>query len=407
MKLKAVYRSNKDKAQLSIQLRHYKKDVTKGEIQLHFKTKFIVSKKEYDKGIIDTDTNYAINKCIDYITKEFLSKGENFIPNKEWMHKKCNKFFNNKEETKPLLIDWVNDKIEQCEFQDNSIRRIKNLKQLVTIVKNYDSHLEMTDLTLDELDKFKLWLMKEQKYGINTANGIIADIKTVCREATPKIQFPNDYIYWKKYKQTKASKFKTKKIITLTKDEIERIENLELTEKHLINARKWLIIGVNTAQRGSELLELTKDSFKYDKSGSLVIDFSQSKVGQAMRIPALKRVKKLYESEKLPYKISIQKLNNHLKTLGKKAKIVDLIDWKLKEKVIVNDKQVMRHVQKTRPKYEYIASHIFRRTFCTYYMEMGVDEADIRKISGHKSKEMLMNYVREARPDFSEWEKYM
>ena len=51
MKLKAVYRSNKDKAQLSIQLRHYKKDVTKGEIQLHFKTKFIVSKKEYDKGI--------------------------------------------------------------------------------------------------------------------------------------------------------------------------------------------------------------------------------------------------------------------------------------------------------------------------------------------------------------------
>ena len=293
MKLKAVYRSNKDKAQLSIQLRHYKKDVTEGEIQLHFKTKFIVTKKDYNKNTIGTDINYAINKCIDYITKEFLSKGENFIPNKEWMHKKCNKFFNNKEETKPLLIDWVNDKIEQCEFQDNSIRRIKNLKQLVTIVKNYDSHLEMTDLTLDELDKFKLWLMKEQKYGINTANGIIADIKTVCREATPKIQFPNDYIYWKKYKQTKASKFKTKKVITLTKDEIERIENLELTEKHLINARKWLIIGVNTAQRGSELLELTKDSFKYDKSGSLVIDFNQSKVGQAMRIPALKRVNEI------------------------------------------------------------------------------------------------------------------
>lgn len=326
MKLKAVYRSNKDKAQLSIQLRHYKKDVTQGEIQLHFKTKFIVTKKDHNKNTIGTDTNYAINKCIDYITKEFLSKGENFIPNKEWMHKKCNKFFNNKEETKPLLIDWVNDKIEQCEFQDNSIRRIKNLKQLVTIVKNYDSHLEMTDLTLDELDKFKLWLMKEQKYGINTANGIIADIKTVCREATPKIQFPNDYIYWKKYKQTKASKFKTKKVITLTKDEIERIENLELTEKHLINARRWLIIGVNTAQRGSELLELTKDSFKYDKSGSLVIDFNQSKVGQAMRIPALKRVKELYESDELPYKISIQKLNKHLKAIGQMALIYQMID---------------------------------------------------------------------------------
>ena len=126
-----------------------------------------------------------------------------------------------------------------------------------------------------------------------------------------------------------------------------------------------------------------------------------------MRIPALKRVKELYESDELPYKISIQKLNKHLKAIGQMALIYQMIDWKLKEKVTINGKQVMRHVQKFRPKYEYIASHIFRRTFCTYYMEMGVDEADVRKISGHKSKEMLMNYVREARPDFSEWEKYM
>ena len=36
-----------------------------------------------------------------------------------------------------------------------------------------------------------------------------------------------------------------------------------------------------------------------------------------------------------------------------------------------------------------------------------MDESEIRKISGHESKEMLMTYVREARPDFKNWEAFM
>jgi integrase len=407
MKLTQVYRSTKDEGQITVKLRHYKKGVTDGEIILHYKTPFLVYKTDFKNKDYSISDRHEIEKCMQFVKREFLSEGEEFIPTKDWFHKRCNIFFKIGQYKKArLFVDWVDKYIETLELENKSLRRIKNLKQLKSVVNKYDKDLAIKDLVLDELDKFKLWLMKDQRYGINTANNIIADFKLICKTAELKVSVPIDYRHWKKLRQSKAGKYNQKEIITLTREEIKRLEELELKEDHLINARKWLIIGVNTAQRGSELLSLTKQSFKY-VDGSLMIDFSQKKVGKAMRIPALKRVKELYESEELPYKIAIQNLNDHLKTLGKLAKIDTPIRWYKREVVEIEGKKRQRHILKERPKYEYLASHIFRRTFCTYYMEMEVDAKEIMKISGHESKEMLMTYVKEARPDFTNWKKFM
>ena len=407
MKLTPAYRSTKEDGQITIKMRHYKKGVTDGEIILHYKTPVVVKSKDFKNKDYSIADRHLIEKCMEFITKDFLQEGQDFIPTKAWLHKRGNVFFSIASQKKSrLFVDWVDKYIETLEIEKKSLRRIKNLKQLKAVVNKYDEDLAMKDLVLDELDKFKLWLMKNQRYGINTANNIIADFKLICKTAELKVNVPIDYRHWKKLSQSKAGKFNQKEIITLTREEIKRLEELELKNEHLINARKWLIIGVNTAQRGSELLSLTKQSFKYE-DGSLMIDFSQKKVGKAMRIPALKRVKELYEAEELPYKISIQKLNNHLKTLGKLAKIDTPISWYKREIVKIEGKERQRHILRERPKYEYIASHIFRRTFCTYYMEMKVDAKEIMKISGHESKEMLMTYVKEARPDFTNWKKFM
>ncbi|MGC6525396.1 MAG: tyrosine-type recombinase/integrase [Flavobacteriaceae bacterium] len=406
MRLTIVYRSTKPNGQLTIKMRHYKKGVTDGEIILHYKTKLFCFKKEFPNNI-ELDKRHKLENCMAYVNEKFYSKGDNFIPTKAWFHKRCNEFFNKKDSQMPFLVNWIEAYIKQAKLEDKSERRIKNLKQLITIVNKYDDHLEMEELTIDELDKFKFWLREDQRYGINTANNIIADLKTICSKAFLKVKFPRDFVEWKKYKQSKASAFNNTKIITLSLEEINKIEALNLKKEHLINARKWLIIGVNTAQRGGELLSLTKDDFVYDSKGNLMIDFEQKKVGKVMRIPALKKVKEIFEKNELPHKISLQKLNNHLKTLAEIAEIDTPIRWYKREVVEIDGKQRQRHILRERPKYEYIASHIFRRTFCTYYMEIGMDESEIRKISGHESKEMLMTYVREARPDFKNWEAFM
>lgn len=406
MRLTIVYRSTKPNGQLTIKMRHYKKGVTDGEIILHYKTNLFCFKKEFPNNI-ELDKRHKLENCMAYVNEKFYSKGDNFIPTKAWFHKRCNEFFNKKDNQMPFLVNWIEAYIKQAKLEDKSERRIKNLKQLITIVNKYDDHLEMEELTIDELDKFKFWLREDQRYGINTANNIIADLKTICSKAFLKVKFPRDFVEWKKYKQSKASAFNNTKIITLSLEEINKIEALNLKKEHLINARKWLIIGVNTAQRGGELLSLTKDDFVYDSKGNLMIDFEQKKVGKVMRIPALKKVKEIFEKNELPHKISLQKLNNHLKTLAEIAEIDTPIRWYKREVVEIDGKQRQRHILRERPKYEYIASHIFRRTFCTYYMEIGMDESEIRKISGHESKEMLMTYVREARPDFKNWEAFM
>lgn len=406
MRLTIVYRSTKPNGQLTIKMRHYKKGVTDGEIILHYKTNLFCLKEEFPNNI-ELDKRHKLENCMAYVNEKFYSKGDNFIPTKAWFHKRCNEFFNRKDNQMPLLVNWIEAYIKQAKLEEKSERRIKNLKQLISIVNKYDDHLEMEDLTIDELDRFKLWLREKQRYSIGSANNTIADIKTVCKTAFMKIPFPQDFREWKKFKQSKASAFNNKKVITLTREEINKIETLNLKEEHLINARKWLIIGVNTAQRGGELLSLTKDDFVYDSKGNLMIDFEQKKVGKVMRIPALKKVKEIFEKNELPHKISLQKLNNHLKTLAEIAEIDTPIRWYKREVVEIDGKQRQRHILRERPKYEYIASHIFRRTFCTYYMEIGMDESEIRKISGHESKEMLMTYVREARPDFKNWEAFM
>lgn len=404
MRLSIVYRSTRDYGQLTIKLRHYKKGVTEKEIVLHYKTPIYANKK-FPKIIPITD-KHRLEKCIAYVTDHFNAKDEDFIPNKKWFHKRCNAFFDKKPVVKPLLVDWVEEYLRVKRAGEISDRRKKNLKLLKTVINEYDTYLEMTDLTAKELEKLKLWFRETKEYAISTSNNFIADIKTICKYASGKTEFSQDWRNWEKYSLTPKAKQEQTMVITLTLDEINRIEQLELKSERLINTRKWLIIGVNTAMRGSELLSLTKQSF-VNENGNLMINFIQEKTGKIMKIPALKRVKQLYETEELPYSIAMQNLNIYLKELGKLAKIDTIIDWKLKERVIVDGKEVSRHIKKPRPKYEYIASHIFRRTFCTYYYEMQVAPKEIMKISGHSSVGMLMKYIKETRPDFKNWKQYM
>lgn len=410
MKLSLVYRSTKPKGQISIKLRHYKKDVTNGEIQLHYKTNFLITKKDFQNKTFDLDAKYSLDRCFNFIQDAFFERGSYFKPTKDWFHKRCDEFFNISEETDTLLLDWVNKKIKDLKNSNASSNTISNYKGLSEKIKRYNSHLELYDLNLQELEKLKSFLREDLKYGINTVNKDIDHIKNVLNTACRIVDFSDDFRYWNKFKQSKSSKFKLNKVIVIEESEIEQIKELELQQEHLINARKWLLIGINTAQRGNELLSINVDNFKYDEDNILVIDFSQNKVGQVNRIPALSDVKNFYDSNELPYKISDNKLNKHIKTLGEMAGINIEIESDLSEvvEININGKKTLerRNVRALRPKYAYFQTRMFRRTFCSYWIDKMPPE-EIRKITGHQTNEMLFTYVAEARPDFTKWKKHI
>ena len=409
MKLNLAYRSRKPKAQAIIKLRHFKKGVTDGEIILHYKTKFLISKQDYKNKTVPTKIKHAVENCIDYILEKFLERGENYIPTKEWLHNRCNEFFEIDEQEDTLLINWIDVKIKDLINTGLSSNTISNYKVLKDKVTRYNKGLELKDLTAKELDRFKNYLREEEKYGIGTINKDIDHIKSVLSIASRTSKFPDDFRYWQKFKQSKSAKYKDTKVIVIDEEEIKRIEELKLDKPHLINARKWLIIGINTGQRVNELLSINKRMFKIDND-ILVLDFSQNKQGQANRIPALPKVKAMYDSDELPYKVSDVKLNIALKTLGKMAKVDTKINSYLNEQIQVKRKDglktVERNIKAVRPKYMYFQTKIFRRTFSTYWIDKMPPE-EIRKFTGHKTNEMLYTYVAEARPDFSKWKQHL
>ena len=409
MKLSNAYRSLKDKAQITIKLRHFKKGVTDGEIILHYKTKHLISKTDFDKKNISLEVKQELERCSDYVLTEFYKRGENFIPTKNWFHNRCNEFFEIRDDEDLLVTSWIDKRIRYLKNNQNSINTINNYKVLKEKIKRFKEGLELTDLKNTMLDNFKYYLREEERYKIGTINKDIDHLKAVLKMASKDVQFPQDFRDMEKFKQTKQSKKNEKRIVYLTEDDIKRITDLKLDKPHLINARKWLIIGVNTGQRISELSTINKNSFK-QQDGIEVIKFTQKKTGKDMTIPVLPAIKILLEETDFPYKVSDNKLNKALKQLGKLANIDTPTEAYLKEKVKIKTKDgvklVDRKVLGIRPKYMYFITKIFRRTFSTYWIDKMPPE-EVRKFTGHESNEMLYKYVAEAREDFSKWKEHL
>ena len=263
----------------------------------------------------------------------------------------------------------------------------------------------MHELSANKLGEIYSYLANDLKHKKTTIQKLITDLISVGKFATLRgSELGTHFLLYKVPTETKAQKAKESlKPVVLTENEIDAIYNLELTKPYLINTRKWMLLAIYTAQRGSDALRTIKnENFKLidDK---LHIELTQSKVGHHMNIPALKRVKEIYESGEMPHAISLSNFNKYIKEVCKEAGIVDEITHEKSIYSIVKDKKVKRKKIVTLPKYEFIASHTFRRTFCTVYYQKGMKVREIMKISGHKTERVFLKYIGETDVDYSAW----
>jgi integrase len=297
---------------------------------------------------------------------------------------------------------WINYIIDNAHLRENakggyglSRSRINSYKGLLNSVNEFQGNKEIKILDLDKkkFNEFKKWLFDFKKYNPTTAIKKLTDLQKVVREARENnVPIATDF---DKVKFKKVSPYDDDMdVITLTMDDIEKIEKTDLTNEALINARKWLILSCFTGQRGKDLLTRVVES-NFKKYGSdLVIKFKQEKSNKMVSIPVLPKVKEIYESG-LPYIISVQKLNKHIKSVCKIAKIDNLVLGKLQ------DKQTKRHTKKLRPKYEYITSHTGRRTFATIHYKKLLTPI-IMRVTGHTKESTFLGYINQSQDDHIE-----
>ena len=152
-------------------------------------------------------------------------------------------------------------------------------------------------------------------------------------------------------------------------------------------------MGCNIGQRGGDFLKLDEINF-IKRNGLEVIELKQQKTDKNVTIPVLPKTEEIIKSV-LPYKISIQKFNKHIKEICNIAGINEMIK---DSKITVIEKgkgnKEKRKISGIYPKWKLMASHVCRRSFATnLYGSL---------TTPHSSERMLLNYIGKDSLDFAQ-----
>lgn len=273
---------------------------------------------------------------------------------------------------------------------------IKKYQTIINKIKDFEKHkkkrLLMVDINLKFHRDFIHFLHNVQNLNYNTTGKYLTFIKTICIDAEKYGLKINPEV---KGDQFRATKEKVT-FITLTETEIQKIYDISFSEKpYLENARKWLIIGVWTGARVSDLLNFTKDNIKNG-----FIEYTAKKTNQKIVLPLHWQVLQILENNngEFPRKISTQKFNDYIK---KVCELVGINEEVQGSKTIEIKKGVWRKVKGTYKKYDLVSTHICRRSFATnHYGKLPTPV--IMAVTGHTTEKMFLNYIGKTAKDNAE-----
>ena len=303
-----------------------------------------------------------------------------------------------------LLIDAVQCIVDEAPTRKNAkggiglsksrVNAYTSLKNMLVEYQKQNTY-KVKDVDVKFAKDFLKHLLSAKGYQKSYALKKIADLKTVCNDASFYGTETSTQL-----KKIDSTKTKNDNILYLSLKELKQIENTSLINDALKNARKWLLLGCNIGQRGGDLLLLDETNF-INRNGLEVIELKQQKTDKNVTIPVLEKTKEIIKSG-LPYKISIQKFNLHIKEICKISEINELIK---DSKITVTQKgrgnKQKRKVSGIYPKWELMASHVCRRSFATN-LYGSLPTPLIMSITSHSSEKMLLNYIGKDSLDFAQ-----
>lgn len=286
--------------------------------------------------------------------------------------------------------------------------RIKSYITFKNIIEEYQNvikkQIHFLDINKVLVDKLTNWLMNTKKYSTNYAGKQIDNLKTVCIDADKMDIKTNPFT---KQIQGFTESKEDRLIVTLSFEELEQIRTCEKIENDAhINARKWLLIGCEIGQRASDLLNITLENIRY-KGGQMYLDIIQQKTKKPITIGIINpHIINIIENE-FPYKVSSQKLNEHIKKVCELADINEVIEGrKLNPNADKEKPETIRKIKDYYPKHELITSHCFRRSFSTNYYKK-IPTAVLIGITGHSKESLFLEYINKSEDKDSNADLFM
>uniref|UniRef100_UPI00404AA6E4 phage integrase SAM-like domain-containing protein n=1 Tax=Flavobacterium sp. TaxID=239 RepID=UPI00404AA6E4 len=378
----------------------------RGKQDIELNTGFSINPKDWSESTNLPKQNNTENKVIFNNLKKlesFLFKslnndmGGSIVIDSFWLNAKINDCFERVLKTdEGLISNFIQNIIDTADTRKVKVKggykhglslsRKNSYVATKNILKEYEAKIKkqihFIEINQMLMDKFENWLLKTKNYAINTSSKHIANIKTVCIEAEKKGIQVNSYA---KQITIATESDDDRYIQTLSFSELDEIRKAEIKSEAYQNARKWLLIGCEIGQRGGDLLDITPDKIRY-KGGNMYLDIVQQKTKKPITIGIIApHVIDIIENS-FPYKISTQKLNDHIKKVCEIAKINTMTEGK------IFDAKIGRKVFDKYEKHKLITTHSFRRSFCTNYYKR-IPTPVLMGISGHSKESIFRVYI--------------
>lgn len=251
-----------------------------------------------------------------------------------------------------------------------------------------EKKITLKDLNAEVFDEIIIWL-EDLNYQPSTISRFIKRIKFLCARAIQcgysVSKNYNDKVFVEKEEELDG--------IYLNEDEIQKVFNLDLShDNQLDNIRDNLIISCWTGLRVSDFMY----NLKTDNIKNGFISIKTQKTGVFVKLPIHKMIKSILEKRfgQLPEKTTYGTYNKGIKTICMLSNIDELIYGKLWD----DDKK--RKVLNYRPKWNYVSTHIGRKSLASN-LAGKVSNEIIKSVCGWTNDSLAEFYNKTSKTDYA------
>ncbi len=272
-------------------------------------------------------------------------------------------------------------------LRPSSLQKYGGLKNhLKDYAKQSRQVLNIKNIDREFMQGFKDYLVEENKMNDNSVSKYIKILKPLLR-----------YFMGKGVIQTFAltdvkSNVQDGAIFVLPIKNILELQNMEIEEEHLIQARNIFCFMCWTGQRYSDYQVIKWEDISLNDRNEKVWQLVTVKTHTAVTVPIIPYAEEILKrNKKMPTpfpRFTNQQMNIYLKKLGQMAK--------LNHTVKVADYYDGKKVEKFLPFHDVLTTHVARKSFITNSLILGVPERVIREVSGHRGEKSFRRYINLA-----------
>ena len=263
---------------------------------------------------------------------------------------------------------------------------IRNYKSLYRIIRDYEIDIS-EKLFINSIDKsraesFTYYLKIQKQFSDNYSGQLLKLLKIILRDAEKSGLDVHPYSnYIESFKQKNSERI----LHILTPQEINKLKRLHPIDQAYKDSYHWLLIGLSIGQRVSDLLNLNQSNLRKAPTG-LYIDIIQQKTKKAVTVGVADDMVIQILQNDFPKEVSQVFFNKQIKSLCKLAGIQDEVSG------FKNNPNTRRKEILTAPKYEFVTSHIMRRSFASNYYGK-IETPLLMNITGHSRESTFLTYI--------------